>query len=43
MDVLLKVCGSGLMFGVLCVDGNVIGVRENVCVWLGGEGDVVHV
>ena len=43
MYVLLKVCGSGLGFRVLCVNGNVVSVRENVCIRVGGKWNVMHV
>ena len=42
MDVVLKVCGGGLGFGVLCEYGEVVCVREEVSVWVGWEGDVMH-
>ena len=32
--VLLKVCGGGLVFGVLCYDCDVVGVRHDLCVGL---------
>ena len=41
MYILLKVCGGGLVFGVLCYDCDVVGVRHDLCVGLGWDWHVV--